>query len=140
MTREVFTPTPTYSINGVGPYTITHPYRAKEDLIILAYDGTDEVEIGPADFSVDPPESATTGSVLLSVSAAATHSSSDLMIQRKTRKEQGWAGQSAREVGLEGQLDALTMGLQDLDVDLGRFQNDAAAAAARSRCIRRSSK
>lgn len=120
MTRETLVKTPAYNISGTGPYTVQDPYRALEDLIIdVVLDGA-ATRLPIEEYSVTPLQSDTTGDVYLSAGAAAAYDGGTLYIVRRTQQEQGWEGKTAREKGLEAQLDILTMGVQDVGNDLSR--------------------
>ncbi len=120
MTVETFTPSPTYTVSGTGPYTITHPYRAAADISVSVDVSGALPALGAADYTVSPDGSTTTGTVTLTASAATTYAGRPLRILRDTRQEQGWAGQTVREIGMEAQLDNETMALQDVDDLAGR--------------------
>lgn len=112
MTTEIYEPPPTYTVQGVGPYAITHEYHAASELIVTAGDVTLVLNV---DYTVSPTEDATAGSVTLSADAAALHDEAALRIVRATVVEQGYAAQGGeREAGLEVQLDRLTRGVQDV--------------------------
>jgi len=120
MTRETFTASPLYTIATTGPYPITHPYQVDTEIKCTIFQGTTIVELGVADFSVAPSSSETTGDVTLDAAIAATYAGASLLIRRETVADQGWAGQTAREKGLEAQLDALTQRMQEIDEGLAR--------------------
>ena len=112
MTREALAITPSYPINGVGPYQYNNPYvqgalrafvELDERLIALA---TDE-------YVADPLSSNTSGSIALTTPTATAYDGGTLYLLRQTDIEQGFAGQSARENGLAAQLDWMTEAIQD---------------------------
>ena len=113
MTREAFTPSPSYPINDVGPFQVMHPYKSGSLTIAVVLDG-DRVELADTEYTVSPEQSTSTGEVTLTTQAATDYEGGTLYIQRATEIEQGWVGQSAREKGLEGQLDWLGEAIQDL--------------------------
>lgn len=122
MTQSALTPTPAYTVQGTGPYTITHGYSAKGDItaaVILNDQRTDLVL--DTDFFVSPDGAPSSGTVTLSSAAASAYAGGQLFISRATVTDQGWLGtQGAREAGLEAQLDKLAQGLQDVQRDLQR--------------------
>jgi hypothetical protein len=121
MTRETFTPSPLYTISGTGPYPITHPYQVATEIVATIFQGTTIVElVYGTDFTVAPSTSETTGDVTLSSTMATTYAGARLLIRRATVADQGWAGQTARERGLEAQMDAMTQRMQEIDEALAR--------------------
>ncbi len=121
MTREVFTPSPLYTIATAGPYPITHPYQVDTEIACTIFQGTTIVELlNGTDFTVAPTSSETTGDVTLSAGIFATYTGASLLIRRISVADQGWAGQTARESGLEAQLDAITQRLQEIDEAVAR--------------------
>lgn len=117
MTQEAFTPTPLQTIDGTGPYTIAHGYDAGA-LVVAVLSATARTVLTDLDYSVTPASSSTGGTLTLSAGAAQTHAGLQLQIARSTPAEQGWAGQTSRETGLEAQLDVMVRGLQDLRRDM----------------------
>lgn len=113
MTREAFSPSPSYPIDGVGPYQITHPYK-EGTLVVAAVLNGNRVELLESEYIVSPAESLSTGEITLTNQAATDYDTGTLYIRRATDVEQGWLGQSAREKGLEAQLDWLAEAVQDL--------------------------
>ena len=119
MTLELFQPTPSYLIEGVGPYTIRCAYRHAEDLQVFVWDDgvLTELALG-ADYTVSPtqapsPAPAGGGALTLSAAVALNCDGALLQIDRRSLVEQAWAGVTSREKGLERQLDRLTLGVQD---------------------------
>lgn len=113
MTVESYAQAPAYTISGVGPYPIPHPYLAGT---ITAYVLIEDVptELDKADFSVDPATAADQGNLLLTAAAATTHDGRTLWLERATPLEQGWmARDDGREAGMEAQLDQGTMSAQE---------------------------
>lgn len=121
MTTEAYPGAPTYTVAGVGPYNLGHEYSDEAEIVCVILDETEgtRLELDPEDFTVSPEGPATDGDVTLTVDAAAEHDGLKLTLLRQTVLEQGWAGQSAREKGLEDQLDRLARGLQDRGRELG---------------------
>ena len=117
MTREAFTPSPSYPINDVGPFQVMHPYKSGSLTVAVVLDG-DRVELADTEYTVSPEQSTSTGEVTLTTQAATDYEGGTLYIQRATEIEQGWVGQSARENGLEGQLDWLGEAIQDLSFQM----------------------
>lgn len=114
MTVESFTPSPTYTVAGIGPYAIQHPYRAGT-IRVLVTTGAAQQELLGSDYSVTPGESDVAGSVFLTPTAAALHAGKKLAIVRVTDLEQGWVGVlGERERGLEAQLDVTVQAVQEL--------------------------
>lgn len=119
MTREAFSPSPSYPIIGTGPYQITHPYKEGTLVIAAVLDGS-RVELLESEYVVSPAESLTNGEITLTAQFAADNAGATLYIRRTTEIEQGWLGQSSREKGLEAQMDWLAEAIQDLRTDSGR--------------------
>jgi hypothetical protein len=114
MSVEAWTRTPQYTIAGIGPYQITHPYAQGAIRVSVMLD-TGLLDLGGTDVTITPPTSATTGDVYLSPTAAATHAGRPLIIDRVTPDEQGWlAVQGEREAGLAAQLDRMVQANQEL--------------------------
>ena len=124
MTTENFTPAPTYTVGGTGPYAITHSYKEGSDIVVEIWVGTVKtVLIKDTDFTVVPDVggSTTTGDVTLSATAATTYAGASLAVRRATDTAQGWMGVvGPREAGLEVQLDRTVMALQDNSEKLRR--------------------
>ncbi|AQS46553.1 hypothetical protein BMG03_01100 [Thioclava nitratireducens] len=113
MTVESYAQAPAYTISGVGPYPIPHPYLAGT---IVAYVLIEDVptQLDVADFSIDPATAVGQGNLLLTAAAATTHDGQTLWIERATPLEQGWmARDDGREAGMEAQLDQDVMGAQE---------------------------
>lgn len=119
MTREAFSPSPSYPIMGTGPYQITHPYKEGTLVVAAVLDGN-RVELLESEYVVFPLESLTTGEITLTAQFAADYAGATLYIRRMTEIEQGWLGQSSREKGLEAQMDWLAEAVQDLRTDSRR--------------------
>lgn len=120
MTRETYTQSPLYTISGTGPYAIIHPYQVDTEIKVTIFDGTTVMELDPAEYTVAPISSETTGDVTIGSDTATTYAGASLLIRRETVSGQGWAGQTARERGLEAQLDALTQRIQEIDEAVAR--------------------
>ena len=114
MTVDVALPVQTHTIAGIGPYGTGWPYVEASLLVgIAADDGSIDFLTAP-DFSVTPASSATAGDVFLAPAVAAANAGRPLYIERATNEEQGWVGNlSAREKGLETQLDLIVMAAQE---------------------------
>lgn len=129
MTTEVWQTQPSYTVAGTGPYAVANPYGVG-DLVVAAISAAGvRTVLDPADYSVTPTSSATTGDVYLTTGAATTHAGSDLYIARLTDAEQGWLGASAREKGLEAQLDLMTRATQELQAGLANTARSDAPMA-----------
>lgn len=113
MTQEVFTPTPLVTISGTGPYTILHGYDTGA-LVVAVIDGGTRTVLSTSDYSVTPVSTSVGGDLTLTAGAATAHDGKQLEITRDTVIEQGFAGQTSREVGLEAQLDWIVRAAQDL--------------------------
>lgn len=101
-----------YVIGGTGPYTIPWPYAAQAVIAHVETDGV-LVRLSADTHTLSPAAADTSGGMYLEAAAVAEHAGRRLWISRGTAIEQGWVGQYPREVGLEAQLDALTMAAQD---------------------------
>jgi hypothetical protein len=114
MTIENFEPTAVHTISGIGPYAVTHPF-ASGALALVIVDGDQRVPLViDIDYTVTP-DAGVTGDVFLAAGIATGFDGAKLYIDRSTPASQGWKGvQGAREVGLERQLDLVTMAVQDL--------------------------
>ena len=114
MTTEAWTITPEYTVAGIGPYAIQHPYAEGAISAFVLIDGL-RTALTLADITVSPASSNTLGNLFLTPTAAATHAGRKLIIDRVTPDEQGWLGvQGERETGLEVQLDRTVQGLQEV--------------------------
>ncbi len=121
MTREIFTPSPLYTISTAGPHPITHPYQDVAEIACTIFHGATIVElVDSTDFTVSPSSSETTGDVTLSSSIFSAYTGAKLLIRRISVADQGWAGKTALEKGLEAQLDAITQRLQEVDEAVAR--------------------
>lgn len=119
MTRETFTPSPSYPVAGTGPYQITHPYKEGSLVVAVVLDGV-RVELTDSDYAIAPVASTTTGEITLTAQAALDHDGATLYVRRSTAIEQGWSGDTSREKGLENQVDWLTEAVQDLTFGIQR--------------------
>jgi hypothetical protein len=114
MTVEAWTPTTEYTVSGIGPYAISHPYVQVAIVAFVVVDG-ERLELSSTEFSLTPIESEITGDLFLSPTAAATHDGRQLIIDRMTPDEQGWLGtQGERETGLMRQLDRMVQATQEV--------------------------
>lgn len=114
MTVEVFEPTSIYTIQGIGPYAISHPYTAGAIRVSVIYDG-EMIELQDLDFTLTPAQAEIEGDLYLTEGAAAIYGGHQLLIERETLDEQGWRGVlGERERGLEAQLDRIVMAVQEL--------------------------
>lgn len=114
MTIDPWTQAPEYTISGIGPYAIPHPYRQGA---IVAAVRTDAglVALSGTEFTVTPLATDTDGDLYLSPTAAATHAGRKLVIDRATPDEQGWiAVLGEREAGLAIQLDYIVQAVQEV--------------------------
>ena len=111
---DAFDPPQPYVISGTGPYLIPFPYATGAVQAWVLTPGGDQIALDPgADFGAVPAETDTTGDLHLTMEAASLHAGAQLYITRATVLEQGWQGQGAREVGLQRQLDLMTMAGQE---------------------------
>jgi hypothetical protein len=112
MSREALAITPSYPINGVGPYPYNNPYTQGA---LRAFVELDEslISLEPSEYLTDPLSSNTVGNIVLTGPSATAYDGGTLYILRQTDIEQGFAGQSARENGLAAQLDWMTEAIQD---------------------------
>lgn len=121
MSLENWTQAPAYTIAGVGPYAVLHPYAAGT-LVVTVVDGQDRTPLVLGDYSVDPQATtagAPEGNVTLAAGIATLHAGKQLVVDRRTPSQQGWLAQNgAREAGLEAQLDAIVLAVQELQVQM----------------------
>lgn len=118
MSVDDFIPTPVYTISGIGPYAITHPYEetAIKPSVLVA---SAFVQLLSTDYSISPSGSDTLGDLFLSPAAAATYAGMMLFIDRITPDQQGWIGVlGEREKGLEAQLDRMVQANQELRLQI----------------------
>ncbi|NCM96289.1 MAG: SGNH/GDSL hydrolase family protein [Rhodobacterales bacterium] len=113
MTVEAFVPSELYTVSGTGPYAITHAYRAAEDIRVSVVMGLDLVPLSAGAFTVTPSGPANGGIVTLTSAAATANAGRTLRIDRATATEQGFVGATSREKGVERQLDAMVMAIQE---------------------------
>lgn len=115
MTTETLTEAPIYTIQTTGPYAIPHAWSRDADLVVdvRAPDGS-TLRLAQGDWSVAPAAPDDSGDLTLTAPAAALHHGKELVITRETLVEQGWAGQAAREKGLEREIDRSARAVQDL--------------------------
>lgn len=114
MTRDTWSGPAEYVVTPGATYPVPWPYEdGALKLALLSLDGR-YVDLAPAHWAVTPVSSATGGSLSLSPEMAALYAGGRLLMERDTSAEQGWAGTfSARERGIEGQLDVLAMAAQE---------------------------
>jgi hypothetical protein len=115
MTIEVFDPPGFYTIATAGPHEIPFPYATGAVIATIVTPDGLVVELDPdTDFTVDPAENLTgAGDLTLSGAIFTEYEGAKLYINRDTSLEQGWLGQMTREKGLEAQLDATVMAVQE---------------------------
>ncbi len=123
MTVEAFTPAPPQVIAGLGPYPVAHPYQSAGELIVQAVQGMNLATLGPSSYAVEPARAPIgTGAITLGAAAAAAYAGWSLLVTRATRAEQGWSGVTARERGMENQLDRIVHVQQDMGVRIGELE------------------
>lgn len=120
MTVEAYAPPALALIQNTGPFAFGHYLRAAEDLDVLVVDGDRVFALGALDYTVALNGSQPGGTIMLSATAFAANAGRKLRIDRSTRIEQGWVGKTAREVGLERQLDWGVAAVQELREKLDR--------------------
>lgn len=121
MTTNAFSPAPTYTISGVGPYDVPFEYDASEELVVVVItSGELEVTLDPSGYSVIPAGPATSGTVFLTSAIATQYDGEILTIGRDTTVSQIWQGLASTASGLETQLDHLTRAIQDNQADNAR--------------------
>lgn len=113
MTTEVYTPAPSYTITGTGPYAVPHDYTEGAVTAIVDVDGETVDLVENADFYVNPDDGSS-GNVTISSAVSTTYSGRTMTIGRRTVLEQGFAGQTVRETAVEAQLDRTVQGLQEV--------------------------
>lgn len=120
MTVEAWTQTPEYTIAGIGPYAITHPYVAGAIRARVRLETGLLQDLISTEYSVTPEASAIEGDLFLSPSAATTHAGRQLIIDRVTPDEQGFlAVLGEREAGLAAQLDRMVQANQEIRAQVG---------------------
>lgn len=120
MTTNAFSPAPTYTISGIGPYDVPFDYGASTELQVSVVQNQVAVALDPSDYTVVPDGPATSGTVFLTAGAAATYDGETLEIARDTSVIQIWEGLASTAAGLEDQLDQLTRAIQDTQTDSAR--------------------
>jgi len=119
MTIDAFEQAAEHPVMGIGPYTIPHPYADGAITVSVIIDGV-PVMLASTDYTVTPATSDSEGNVYLTVAAALAHDGRKLWIDRETPALQIWEARTGeREVGMEAQLDRLTMALQELQARAG---------------------
>lgn len=118
MTVELWTRAPVYTVAGIGPYAIPHPYTQGAIRAFVVVDGA-RVALTDISFSLTPTISDATGDLYLTPTAATTHAGRSLIIDRLTADEQGWVGiLGDREKGMEAQLDRQTQAIQEVRAEV----------------------
>ena len=119
MTTNAYSPAPTYTISGIGPYDVPFEYDSSDEIEVRVIT-SDEAEIllDPSDFTIVPEGPTTSGTVFLTGGAATQYDGDTLTIERDTTVTQIWQGLASTATGLEGQLDQLTRAVQDNRADL----------------------
>jgi hypothetical protein len=131
MTTETLTPAALYVIGTIGPYAIPHAYSRAADIVVMVQPLTGAmVTLSPANYTLSPDASDAGGDLTLSTEALALYQNQILIIVRDTLIEQGWVGATAREKGLEAQLDIMVRHAQDNARKLQRAPLLAVAPAA----------
>ncbi|MEM7318486.1 MAG: hypothetical protein AAF408_05625 [Pseudomonadota bacterium] len=115
MTVEAFTEAEGKLISGTGPYNVGHAYKSGA-LVVEADDGAGTVTllVLDTDYTLSPA-AGDDGDVTLTAGAATTYDGQTLNVRRRTPVEQGFAGQTAREQGMEDNIDRLAMALQEIE-------------------------
>ncbi|MBU2867009.1 hypothetical protein [Pacificibacter marinus] len=119
MTTEAFTPVVPKTINGIGPYAVSHEYDLGA-LTCWVLAGGNLIELSSDKYSVSPEASEVSGNVYLTELTADTYDGEKMFIIRRTPVEQGWTGLSAREVSLAKQLDQLSRSVQENTANIDR--------------------
>jgi hypothetical protein len=114
VTTDVAIPIITHIVVGTGPYSVEWPYGVDELVVRAELAGVITTLTTPDQWTVSPSSSANTGAVTLSGPAATAFAGARLTIERNTVQEQGWQGQSGREIGLMAALDRTMRSVQDL--------------------------
>ncbi|MFN3953208.1 MAG: hypothetical protein ACK4LQ_02065 [Pararhodobacter sp.] len=109
------------TIQNAGPYTITFPFAVPAEVQVWRIHPSGEAFVlEQGDFEVVFDDPANGGTFFLAPEVVETYEGQKIFAWRQTTVEQGWAGQAARERGLEAQLDALTRALQEARNDNAR--------------------
>lgn len=132
MTTETFTPADPVAISGVGPYSIPYPFSSATEIIVQVRETSedDPQTLSVSDYTITLAGDGQSGTVTLSVAAAASYDGWSLLRRRNTSIEQGWEGQSYREKGMEAQLDKVVRAVQDQDQRNSDITEAAAIAVA----------
>jgi len=115
MTVETFEQPDNFVLQSIGPHPLDFSYGDAGEVLVYARDedGT-YLLVDPSQYVVDPLTNANAGNLTFEEDFFDLQQGTTIVLRRKTQIEQGWAGQgSAREVGLERQLDAMTRMLQE---------------------------
>ncbi|HCQ66731.1 MAG TPA: hypothetical protein DIU07_16985 [Rhodobacteraceae bacterium] len=114
MTTSAFSPAPTYSISGIGPYDVPFEYEDSGELkVSLIVDGQSSVTLDSDGYSVVPEGPTTSGTVFLTPGAAALYDGETLTVARETTLAQSWASLISTAYNLEDQLDQMARTIQD---------------------------
>lgn len=118
MTIETFEPAPPQTITPGAIYDLPWPYVADAVFVVAVHDGARHV-VDPTTCTITPESSDTSGTLLLPASVEAAYAGGQLFVVRATPTEQGWqAIMGPRERGLENQLDAIVMRVQELSAQM----------------------
>lgn len=119
---DQFTPAPSYVVAGSGPYEVPHGYLDASELVVTVLQDDQRLVLTPAiDYWMTPDASFVQGDLYLSEAISVLREGWTLLIWRETKAEQGWAAsQTAREQGLAGQHAREIMAIQDLRQRLDR--------------------
>lgn len=104
---------PNFVINGPGPYDYGAPVLGEDDLLPYLVSPTTLASRDLIEGLEFTRQSDT--SIQLTTQFAAEGNGQRLTLIRRTPLEQGFAGVTDREVGLEGQLDLIARALQNID-------------------------
>lgn len=129
MTIEAWDGPISYVVAGSGPYPVEWPYgTGSVQLFIRTSAGTEDAVDG-TEWNIAPLSSDHRGNVTLSASLAARFAGQELLIRRRSIREQGWQGiLGEREKGLERQLDELVKSVQEIDYDVDHARSSIKAA------------
>lgn len=114
MTVEAFTEQSPYTVSGTGPYAIGHAYLSDAIVAMVILSDGAMVALSPGSDYTVTPDAGDAGDLTLSARVASTYAGMRLVIDRATPVEQGFAGQTARESGLEENIDRQAMALQEV--------------------------
>ncbi|MEO0859235.1 MAG: hypothetical protein AAFY65_01380 [Pseudomonadota bacterium] len=102
-------------VNGTGPYPFAFPADQASDLDVLITTADTVITLNPTtDYIATFYGGADNGgTITLAADIAQTYDGAQLRVLRNVGAEQGWLGQTAREVGLSKSLNRLAMAIQD---------------------------